>query len=206
RLLEVHAMVKTDRLATLHIDAMDEKGERLDGFPFIHMAPHSIGTDGWRMIRQVFRPRRPLQSVRILLAARGINGYTLNDTHQQPQNNVVGTIWWDDVTLAEPESTAGELKARGVTPVAVWRSPAGLRVTNLNFPDPFEPPNDVVNVNLMAPKPTGKLTLRWTYRSPGDSTEMTVAMPSIDKGSADLRLASRMPRPCVAYSEAGGTL
>src|SRR5262249_34064320 len=51
------------------------------------------------------------------LCARGVNGYTLDDTGQQPQNNAVGTIWWDDVSLHEPESTAEELKARGVKPI-----------------------------------------------------------------------------------------
>ena len=41
RLIEVSAWVKTDRLAMLQIDAVNEKGERLDGFNFIHKAPMS---------------------------------------------------------------------------------------------------------------------------------------------------------------------
>ena len=104
RLIEVTAWIKTDRLCNLQIDGHDETGRRLDGFNFIHKAPVSIGTDSWRMIRQVFRPRSPVQSLKLVLAARGVNGYTLDDTGHQPQNNVVGTIWWDDVRVSEPES------------------------------------------------------------------------------------------------------
>ena len=74
--------------------------------PCVHShGPHSIGSNDWRLIRQVFRPRRPVESIRVMLCARGVNGYTLDDTGQQPQNNVVGQIWWDDVKVFEPEST-----------------------------------------------------------------------------------------------------
>src|SRR5207244_9462904 len=97
RLLEVMAWIKTDKLAMLQIDAYTEDSQRLDGFNFIHKAPVSVGTDGWRLIRQVFRPRTPVTSIRLALCARGVNGYTLDDTGHQPQCNVVGTIWWDDV-------------------------------------------------------------------------------------------------------------
>ncbi len=114
RLLEVHAWVKTDQLAMLHIDAVDETGKRLSSFPFIHMAPHSIGTNDWRLIRQVFRPTQPTQKIRLLLCARGVNGYTLDDTGHQPQNNVTGMIWWNSVKLFEPESTVADLDQRGV--------------------------------------------------------------------------------------------
>ncbi|MHB9109671.1 MAG: ExbD/TolR family protein [Armatimonadota bacterium] len=112
RLIEVSAWVKTDHLNALNIEAIDEKGRRLDGCIFVHKAPVSVGTDDWRQIRQVFRPREPVQSIRLLLCARGVNGYTLDDTGTQPQANVVGTIWWDDVRVIEPESTDAELTAR----------------------------------------------------------------------------------------------
>jgi len=114
RLIEVSAWVKTDHLNALNIEATDEKGQRLDGFIFVHKAPISIGTDDWREIRQVFRPREPVQSIKLLLCARGVNGYTLDDTGYQPQNNVSGTIWWDDVQVYEPESSEAELTARTV--------------------------------------------------------------------------------------------
>jgi hypothetical protein len=80
RLIEVSAWIKTDRLCMLQLDALDEKGERLEACYFIHKAPVSIGTDDWRVIRQVFRPRRAVESVRLQLCARGVNGYTLDDT------------------------------------------------------------------------------------------------------------------------------
>src|SRR5262249_2242295 len=116
RAIEVSAWVKTDRLCMLQLDAQDENGQRLDCFNFIHKAPVSIGTDDWRLVRQVFYPRAPVQSLRLLLCARGGNGYPLDDTGQQPQNNVVGTLWWDDLRLIEPESLPAELAARGVRP------------------------------------------------------------------------------------------
>ena len=99
RLIEVSAWVKTDRLNMLQIDGLDENGDRLDGFNFIHKAPVSIGTDEWRQMRQVFRPRAPVRSCTLVLAARGVNGYTLDDTGTQPQANATGTVWWDEVEV-----------------------------------------------------------------------------------------------------------
>ena len=133
RLLEVAAWVKTDHLCSLHVDAMNEAGRRLDGFSFLQKAPVSIGTDRWRLIRQVFRPRRPVGSLTLMLCARGANGYTLDDTGLQPQNNVVGTVWWDDVRLHEPESTAAELARRGVRPPADRAPKAGLHLAELDL-------------------------------------------------------------------------
>ncbi|MEO8501129.1 MAG: hypothetical protein ABI565_09455, partial [Vicinamibacteria bacterium] len=118
RLIEVSAWVRTDQLNMLQIDGLSDTGERLDGFNFIHKAPVSIGTGGWRLLRQVFRPRRPIRSLRLVLAARGVNGYTLGDTGDTPQANATGTIWWDDVRVFEPESTRADLEKRGVRAAA----------------------------------------------------------------------------------------
>jgi len=112
RLIEVSAWVKTDHLNMLQIDGLDEEGARLDGFNFIHKAPVSIGTEEWRQLRQVFKPRRPIRSLRLVLAARGVNGYTLGDTGETPQANATGTIWWDEVKVFEPEAK-GAIKTAG---------------------------------------------------------------------------------------------
>ncbi len=117
RLIEVSVWVKTDQINVLQIDGLSDTGERLDGFNFIHKAPLSIGTDEWRQLRQVFKPRRPVRSLRLVLAARGVNGYTLGDTGETPQASATGTIWWDDARVFETESTAAELRARGVKAV-----------------------------------------------------------------------------------------
>jgi hypothetical protein len=114
RLIEVRAWVKTHQVCMMQIDAADEKGGRLDGFNFIHKNPLSIGTEDWRLVRQVFRPTGPLKSIRLSLCARGMNGYTLGGTAQQPQQNAAGIIWWDDVQVFEPETTTADLKARGI--------------------------------------------------------------------------------------------
>ncbi len=118
RLIEVSVWVRTDQVNMLQIDGLSDTGERLDGFNFIHKAPVSVGTDGWRRLRQVFRPRRPIRSLRLVLAARGVNGYTLGDTGETPQANATGTIWWDDARVFEPESKPGDLESRGVKRVA----------------------------------------------------------------------------------------
>jgi hypothetical protein len=117
RLIEVRAWIKTHHLNMLQIDAEDDRGRRLDGFTFIHKRQLSIGTEDWRLVRQVFRPAGPLKSLRLKLCARGMNGYTLDGTGQQPQQNVAGIIWWDDVRVFEPESKPEERKARRVKAV-----------------------------------------------------------------------------------------
>lgn len=165
RLIEVHAWVKTDHLAMLHLDALDETGQRLDGFPFIHMAPHSIGTDGWRLIRQVFRPRKALQRMRVMLCARGVNGYTLDDTGHQPQNNVVGTIWWDDVQLFEPESTAAELAKRGVAIVPAPVNKETVHIQEIDLGERMFGAN-VLTATVFNPGKEAAYSLHWEFENP----------------------------------------
>src|SRR5207248_5987068 len=98
-----------------------------------HKNPLSIGTDDWRQVRQVFRPSAPLKSIRLKLCARGMNGFTLDDTGHQPQQNAAGIIWWDEVKLYEPESTAAELQARGVKPVQEPASAAAPHLERLDL-------------------------------------------------------------------------
>ncbi|GDY22293.1 hypothetical protein LBMAG56_36400 [Verrucomicrobiota bacterium] len=126
RLIEVRAWIKTHQLCMLQLDAEDEGGKRLNGYNFIQKNPLSMGTEDWRLIRQVFAPTTPLKSIRIKLCARGMNGFTLGGTGHQPQQNAAGVVWWDDVAVFEPESSAAELQARGVVaapPVPTERGP-----------------------------------------------------------------------------------
>lgn len=164
RLLEIHAFVKTDRLAVLNLDAIDENGDRLDGHCFIHMAPHSIGTDGWRLVRQVFRPRRPVESVRLMLCARGVNGYTLDDTGVQPQNNVVGTVWWDDVKLFEPESTTEELNKRTVK-FGLEEKMDKTRLDHVDLGEPGLGSNELTAVIQTSKGEDRILSLQWEFTS-----------------------------------------
>jgi len=209
KLIEVHAFVKTDCLATLNIDAVDEKGDRLDAFTFITMAPNSIGTNDWRMIRQVFRPRRPVESIRLMLCARGVNGYTLDDTGHQPQNNVVGTIWWDDVKLFEPESTREELAARQVVMPKEIETKAGPRVDNLDLGERLLGEN-VLTATLVNPAAAPRLLgLRWDFTSP-TGKKSSFAHPAVQV-AGQRRVAVKLPylvaEPCPdAYTEYRGTL
>lgn len=143
RLIEVSAWVKTDRLAYLQLDALDEHGQRLECFNFLHKMPVSIGTNEWRQIRQVFRPRQPLQTIRLKLCARGVNGSTLDDVDSQPQNNACGTIWWDEVQLSEPESSPAELTARGLKVASISRPNPQLRVSRLDLGEQLYGANEV---------------------------------------------------------------
>lgn len=160
RLIEVTAWIKTDRLCMLQIDGHDEKGNRLDGFNFIHKAPVSIGTDSWRMIRQVVRPRTPVQSLKLVLAARGVNGYTLDDTGHQPQNNVVGHIWWDDVRVSEPEALAKELEGRGVKAVKEETSSNTLRIVNVDLGERLQGRN-VARIEVENTGPATTFAVQW---------------------------------------------
>jgi hypothetical protein len=207
RLIEVRAWVRTDRLAVFHLDALDVAGERLDGFPFIHMAPLSVGTDDWRLVRQVFRPRAPVKSLRLLLCARGTNGFTLDDTGWQPQNNVVGTIWWDDVQLCEPESTAAELTARGVKPAPVAPVKTGLRLTAL---DPGErlAGRNVLTCTVQSPEAIRSCSVVWEFTSPtGKQTRVESAAQPVPAGKpVTFTIPYTLTEPCPAYSEYRGRL
>jgi hypothetical protein len=208
RMIEVSAWVKTDHLNALNIEATDEKGRRLDGCIFVHKAPVSIGTDDWRLIRQVFRPREPVQSIKLLLCARGVNGYTLDDTGFQPQANVVGTIWWDDVAVFELESTLQELNARGLHPAVIVDKLADLpRVTALDLGERKLGEN--VLTAIMHDPGRRRWALRLELTSPsGKKTVFTspFVQPGKD-GTALVSLPYRLTEPCsAAYSEYTGYL
>lgn len=208
RLLEVRAWAKTDRLATLQIDAIDERGRRLDGFNFIHKAPVSIGTNDWRVIRQVFRPREPVRSVRLLLCARGVNGYTLDDTGTQPQNNVTGTIWWDDIKLFEPESDASELAARGVLPAMQPTAHSGPHFDHLDFGERLLGTN-AVGADIVNPGPAQTYIVRLELTSPSGPTEVFESGPieTPQGGSAPFLLVYKLNEPSpAAYTEYRGKL
>ena len=208
RLIEVTATVKTDSLCMLAIEAVDERGRRLDGFSFIHKAPVSIGTDGWRRLRQVFRPRTPVASLRLFLCARGVNGYTLDATGLQPQHNVVGTVWWGDVRLHEPESTPQELGARGARAAPAERVTAGPHLTELDLGERLLGDN-VLTARVVNPDPAAAFSLHWAFTSPtGQRAEFTSAPVPLRAGAdAGLRLAYTLDEPCrTAYTEYRGRL
>lgn len=208
RLVEVSVWVKTDRVGMLQIDAEDETGKRIDGYNFIHKYPLSIGTNDWRQLRQVFVPTKPLGSIRLKLAGRGLNGYTLDDTAEQPQNNVCGTIWWDDLVVSEPESTAAELTARGVAPAAPAAAAAArpflaeLRLGEELFGD------NELTATVVNPAAAGTFKLVWELVTPA-GTSLSFASPAVSVpqgGRTAVRLPYRLTEPCPAYAECRGTL
>jgi len=205
-LIEVQALVKTDQLAMMQIDAENENGQRLDCFNFIHKQIISIGTDDWRLVRQVFAPAAPVKELTIKLCARGLNGYTLDDTSEQPQNNAVGMIWWDDVKVYEPESTAAELAARGVTIPAVEEVKSNQLCASLVLGDRMAGSNTLI-ATLIAPG-NGAFTMTWEFTSPSGKTTKAVSQPM--KAAINARPVLRVPyslaEQCPAYSEYHGKL
>ena len=203
RLIEVSAWVKTDHLNALNLEALDEKGRRLDGCIFVHKAPVSVGTDDWRQLRQVFRPREPVQAMTLLLCARGVNGYTLDDTGMQPQANVVGTIWWDDVRVVEPESTTVELAARGVEPPPVpWTITAGHQLDALDLGE--RKLGDNLLTATVRPQLFSKALLRLELTAPSGRQSVFTTPPQQagDDGLIHFALPYRLAEPCpAAYTE-----
>jgi len=209
-LIEVQAWVRHDKLAMLQIDAEDEKGQRLDCFDFIQKVPFSIGTDDWRLLRQVFRPRQPVASIRLKLCARGVNGYTLEDTTTQPQNNVTGTIWWDDIHVSEPESTEAELLDRGVKPAAPAALPAPVQpmIESLDLGERRIGANTLRAV-LVNPGAEGTFDISWGYDYPegkkGKGSGEILKIPA--RGRVTVELPYTIEEPCpTAYTEYRGTL
>lgn len=169
RAIEVQGWVKTDRLSMLQIDAIDQDGRRLDGFNWIQKQPYATGTDGWRQIRQVFHPRSALEHIRIQLAARGVNGYTLDDTGYQPQHNVVGTVWWDSIEVFEPETEMEALRQRNVTIVPTEQSSTPLHLTDVQFDENLLGRN-MIRATLSEVAEAGDYGLSWQMTSPSGQT------------------------------------
>lgn len=202
RLIEIQAWVKTDKLAMLQIDARDEQGRRLDGYNFILKHPLSIGSDDWRLIRQVISPAQPVKELTVLLAARALNGYTLDDTSQQPWVNRVGTIWWDGVRVCEPESTVEELKARQV---ALQDAKPAAPAAPL---EKLEPGEQLLGRNrltaALAPEVSGEHKLVLEFTAPSGKTASFESKPA--KAGAPLELEYEIAEPCPAYTEFRGRL
>jgi hypothetical protein len=207
RLIEVSVWVRTDQLNMLQIDGLSDAGDRLDGFDFIHKAPVSIGTDGWRQLRQVFRPRRPIRTLRLVLAARGVNGYTLGDTGDTPQANATGTIWWDDVLVFEPESTRSDLNRRGVkAALASSSSPSAPYLQDLDSGERLFGVNQMRAV-IVNPGGARTLSLVWRYTTvDGRTLETRSPARAFAAGESSSVSLSYDLRPSLlpAYSEDKG--
>lgn len=207
-LIEVHAWVRTDRLAMLQIDAVDQDGTRLDGYSFVQKKLRAVGADNWRLIRQVFLPRTPATSIQLLLCARGVNGCTLDDTGSQPQNNVTGTIWWDDVRVYESESTEAELLARGVPLGTNTNMEPGPQLKNLDLGELMFGDN-TLSATVFNPGSAQSFFLQWDFTSPSsNSSQFTSATNVVPQGTSVVyTITYNLSEPCSnAYTEYHGQL
>lgn len=121
--LELRAMVRADQLRTLELMAQDEKGEWLPQGDFLgddmedDPSVYNMGTSGsgsydWVCLRKFLAPRRPVQSLKIFLCARGFDG-------QRVPRSTIGTVWWDEVQLYQHG---------GAPPAPPTRAPGKLAV------------------------------------------------------------------------------
>lgn len=208
RLIEVRVWVKTDQLNMLQVDGLADDGTRLDGFNFIHKAPVSIGTDEWRELRQVFRPRAPIRSLRLVLAARGVNGYTLGDTGETPQAHATGTLWWDDVRVLEPESSNAELTARGIRQaLPVTSVPAAPYLVALDLGERMAGANRLSAAVINAGDAQQILSLVWRFlTADGRRSETRSTLRAFAPGErAEVVVAYELPKmPLAAYAEHRG--
>lgn len=210
-LIEVDVLVKTDQIGMMQIDAENEKGQRLNGFNFIHKQIISIGTDDWRLVRQVFAPTAPVKELTIKLCARGLNGYTLDDTREQPQNNAVGTIWWDAVKVTEPESTAQELAARGTVIPADNDGKTNTRLENLIIGDRLIGKNTLTAT--IVSQDGGTYWVGWEFTLPSGKEVIRQALSQPVKVPRNGQITVQVPYDIAAsdicstpYSECHGKL
>ncbi len=224
RLIEVSAWIRTDRMAMLHIGAVDQDGAPIPGYSVIQKAnvtgnPAAIyaytspfqftivADSDWFLMRQVFRPTSPVESLQIQLCARGVNGYTLEDTGEQPQNNATGTIWWDDVRVYEPESTPAELASRGVTRGANAYAPPGIQFSGLDLGERL-PGINRLRATIRNPGPPQPFHLRWRFTTPTGQVFAFESPPQTipTGGQVPFELLYDITECTPAYTECRGVL
>ena len=66
-------------------------------------------------------------------AIHGPAPFSPDPTGHIPQQNVCGMVWWDDVRLTEPESTAAELASRGLKPTIPLQPVAAPHLASLDL-------------------------------------------------------------------------
>ena len=123
-IIEVAAYVRADRIKLIDIVCVNEEGVDLPGWrpsqPEYHnggTAAWGNGTFEWRYVRKFFAAPfdRPVKSLRVRLCARGFNAHTLDDAGTRSYACQVGTVWWDNLYVAERGTDASALAARRVT-------------------------------------------------------------------------------------------
>ena len=132
--IEVGVYVRADRIMLLDVRCVDEKGLYMPGYrprqPEYYNGGtflYGNGTFEWRYIRKFFGTlnNKPLKAFRVRLCARGFNGHTLDDAGSRSYVLQVGTVWWDDLYVAERTAAAASLRARRVRIPPVARLRAG---------------------------------------------------------------------------------
>lgn len=119
-------------LANMLVQIVDEQGVEVFAQ---NIAPGT--SEGWRTFETEFLPRkaqlkpvdirvgsdlfgatgdaRALKGCRVRIGVKGVNGSEMDDINQWVNVNHAGVLWIDNVVLAETQSTAQELTARGAT-------------------------------------------------------------------------------------------
>jgi len=134
-IIEVAAYVRADRIKLIDIVCVSDQGADLPGWrpsqPEYYgggTATWGNGTFGWRYVRKFFAMPfdQPIKSVRVRLCARGFNAHTLDDAGTRSYACQVGTVWWDNLHVAERGTDAAALSARGVVTAPTALDTPGL--------------------------------------------------------------------------------
>jgi hypothetical protein len=125
----------------------------------------------------------------------------------QPQNNVVGTVWWDDVHVCEPESTPAELAARGVKPAAAVKPDNGPRMVHLDLGDRLLGKN-VLTCSVLSPQERKQCRLRWDITSPsGKRVQIDSPVQTVPASQAvTFQIPYTLTESCSAFAEYHGVL
>src|SRR5207253_1242901 len=116
--------------------------------------------------------------------------------------------WWDDVRLHEPESTAEELKARGIELLNETATTVAPRLDNLDLGERLLGEN-VLSATIVNPGPPGMFRLRWEFTSPSGQKSSFESKPQpVDaNGKAPAVVAYSLTEMCpTAYTEYRGRL
>ena len=128
---------RREDLRWLEIMAQDEKGQWLPQQDFAgcmgtdeqyRNRVAGIGTHDWEFVRKHFAPNAPIRELTLWLCARGFDGKLM-------ERNVVGTVWFDDVSLRERGTSHADLEKRRVPipPASKLSDGSPYRILNLDL-------------------------------------------------------------------------
>lgn len=183
RVIEVGCYVRADRIKLIDIRCVDDQGYYMPGYrprqPENNRGGTFLfgnGTFPWRYVRKFFAAPndQPVKAFRVRLCARGMNGNTLDDGGTRSYSMQVGTVWWDDLYVAERTSTAADLNRRKVPMPPQRKVAAGAIIEGeVDLGERFYGQNQLT-YNFTSSQP-GSYSLRLATTLPGAEPQVTTS-------------------------------